>query len=164
MGTFTTQLLAGNAHPYDGGINSITHTLYLSENSRPVWILQTNDGKRIMRWIPTLENMLDDGLLMIGLYVLKDETLWRMKKQYFANERPDFIELYHDVKPEHLENMYSHCRQLKDSRKIMLSVFAGSSIEKRLPILKKLSIGYGSMPIHLQERTFCLDWKARGTR
>lgn len=140
MGTFTAQLLVGNSHPYDGGINTITHTLYLSENSRPVWILLTNDGKRIMRWIPTLENMLDDGLLMIGLYVLKDEELLKMKNQYFVNERPDYIELYSDVKPEHLVKMYSHCRQLKDSRKIMLSVFAGSSIEGRLPVLKNYQL------------------------
>ncbi len=39
MAPFTAQILVGHAHPYDGGINGITHTLYLSENSRPGLII-----------------------------------------------------------------------------------------------------------------------------
>ncbi|WP_121661857.1 hypothetical protein [Metabacillus litoralis] len=74
MGTFTAQLLVGQAHPYEGGICGITHTLQLSENGRPAWVLvSTNDEKDTkitkITWIPTLEHMLEDALLMIGLYV-----------------------------------------------------------------------------------------------
>ncbi|MDQ0253343.1 hypothetical protein J2S74_000715 [Evansella vedderi] len=139
MATFTSQILVGNAHPYDGGIYGITHFLYLSENSRPAWILQgAGDArKRKVTWIPTLENMLGDALLMVGLYVVKDETLLKMKEKYFHNENSEHIELYRDVKPEHLEEMYDRCRQLEDKRKLMFSVFAGSSIEKQLPTLRK---------------------------
>lgn len=38
MAAYTAQALVGQAHPNHGGITP-THRLYLSENSRPAWIL-----------------------------------------------------------------------------------------------------------------------------
>src|SRR5690554_6680116 len=88
MGTFTAQILIGKNHPYDGGIHSITHTLFLSENSRPTWVLKNEGAKKkdSIIWITTVENMLEDGLLMLGVYVLKDEKLLKMKEKYFLNK------------------------------------------------------------------------------
>ena len=87
MATFTCQILIGKKHSYDSGIINISHTLYLSENSRPALILSPTEeftaNKQVQQkitWIPTLENMLEDALVMIGLYVLKDQQLinWRI--------------------------------------------------------------------------------------
>ena len=81
MATFTAQILIGAKHPYDSGMMNSSHSLFLSENSRPAWILSTtdifNENKQTqprITWIPTLENMLEDALVMIGLYVLEDKN------------------------------------------------------------------------------------------
>jgi hypothetical protein len=42
MGTFTAQILIGNNHRYGGGIIP-SHAVFLSENSRPAWILKNLD-------------------------------------------------------------------------------------------------------------------------
>lgn len=145
MGTFTAQMLVGQSHTYDGGLINITHSLYLSENDRPAWLITPVDIPREKRkkqsknlvWIPTLEHMLEDALVMIGLYVLKDEQLTNMANQYFRDSKSDFIELYQDISKEHLAELYKRARSIESSHKVMLSVFQGSSILKQLPVLKQ---------------------------
>lgn len=75
MGTITAQILIGTGHPYHGGIIP-THALWLSENSRPAWrchpFERSLDPKehweeRQCVWIPTYDNMLEDGLLLAAL-------------------------------------------------------------------------------------------------
>jgi hypothetical protein len=143
MATFTCQILIGQKHSYDSGIINITHTLYLSENSRPAWILSPTDEfkankqtQQKITWIPTLENMLEDALVMIGLYVLKDKQLISLTNQYFKDANKDFIELYNDVKADDLQELYKQVRKIESSHKMILSVFQGSSIVNQLPVLK----------------------------
>jgi hypothetical protein len=80
MGTYTAQVLIGTPHPNHGGIHP-THQLMLSENSRPAWILTSWENTEEEKvWIPTIESMLEDGLLMIAFYLLKereDNVLFR---------------------------------------------------------------------------------------
>lgn len=75
MGTITAQILIGTGHPYHGGIVP-THALWLSENSRPAWRCHPFDHspdpkehweERQCVWIPTCDNMLEDGLLLAAL-------------------------------------------------------------------------------------------------
>ncbi|MEB1808870.1 MAG: hypothetical protein LPK26_16540 [Bacillaceae bacterium] len=143
MGTFTAQLLVGHSHPNDGGIYGITHTLHLSENSRPAWVLQTaGDGrKNEITWIPTLENMLDDALLMIGIYVLKDEALCKMIGCYFSNKQKNYIELY-DIEPIHLSEMRARCHELSSDLKIMISVFEGSTVQRQLHAISEYDFDF----------------------
>jgi hypothetical protein len=144
MATFTSQILVGQKHTYDSGIINITHTLYLSENSRPAWILTPIDelnankqNQQKITWIPTLENMLEDALVMIGLYVLKDKELITLTNQYIKQPNNDFIELYNDVtSTDGLQELYNQARKIESSHKIILSVFQGSSIVNQLPVLK----------------------------
>lgn len=143
MGTFTAQLLVGRAHPYEGGIYGLTHTLYLSENGRPAWILQSlGDSKEPITWIPTVDHMLEDALLMIGLYVFKDEELRNMQERYFTNKNTTYTELYKDVDSKQLEAMRERCRELTCEQKIMISVFEGSSIQSQLPIIKNYDVDF----------------------
>jgi hypothetical protein len=143
MATFTCQIIIGQKQSYDSGIINITHTLYLSENSRPAWILsqtdEFNENKQIQRkitWIPTLENMLEDALVMIGLYIVKDKELIALANQYFKQQNKDFFELYNDISSEDLQELYNQARKIEGSHKIILSVFQGSSILKQLPVLR----------------------------
>ncbi|WP_209121149.1 hypothetical protein [Alkalihalobacillus sp. BA299] len=143
MATFTCQILIGQKHSYDSGIINISHTLYLSENSRPAWILspidELNANKQIQQkitWIPTLENMLEDALVMIGLNVLKDKQLISLANQHFKHPNKNFIELYNDVNSVGLQELYKQARKIESPHKVIISVFQGSSIVKQLPVLK----------------------------
>lgn len=143
MATFTAQLLIGSKHSYDGGMINISHSLYLSENSRPAWVLSPTDlineqeqKQPNITWIPTLENMLEDALLMIGIYVLKEKNLITLSQKYFKNLNKNFIELYGDIQSDHLHELYKQARLIESCHKIIVSVFQGSSLIKQLPVLK----------------------------
>ena len=120
MGTFTAQILIGQKHTYESGIINITHTLYLTENGRSAWILSpwdefsTNKENQIkITWIPTLENMLEDAMVMIGLYVLKDKELIALANQYFQRQYTDNMILYNDITPEGLQELYEQARSIE---------------------------------------------------
>ena len=81
MATLTAQILVGSAHPNHDGINP-THYVFLWENDRPAWILvhqnifkerEENVGR--ITWIPTIENILEDALLMIAIHVCKNNEV-----------------------------------------------------------------------------------------
>jgi hypothetical protein len=136
MSTMTAQFLIGDAHPYDGGINP-THSLFLSENSIPRLILSSLDSsEEKIVWLPTLEHMLEDILLMISLHVWKDEELTRMAEQFFRKNNNKNILLYEDIEAKALEMMRERVRQFEGSGKLTISVFRGSSILNQLPILQ----------------------------
>jgi len=92
MATFTAYLLVGHGHPNDDGIIPIAE-LALSENSRPAWTLRPRreafqqpsppiPTQRI--WIPShSEHILEDGLLMLALYVWRDNKLRRLARELF---------------------------------------------------------------------------------
>jgi len=142
MGTFTAQILIGQGHPYHDGIHP-SHYLFLSENDRAAWILvpqnvfrgfQRMVGPKIT-WIPTVENMLEDALLMIALYVWGDEELCDMARRHFKNKRRNWVELYEDIESEHLQTMYQRSRSLDIGGKIIVSVFQHSTILHQLKVL-----------------------------
>jgi hypothetical protein len=80
--------------------------------------------------------MLEDALVMIGLYVVKDKELIELANQYFKQPNKEFIELYNEVKSEDLQKLYNQARKIEGSHKIILSVFQGSSILKQLSVLR----------------------------
>lgn len=143
MATYTAQILVGQKHSYDSGIINLSHSLYLSENSRPAWILSAIDDSRELKriqqriiWIPTLEHMLEDALVMIAMYVLKDKEILALAEQCFRSTSKEFIELYDDIAPYQLEELYQQSRQIVGSHKTMISVFHGSSILNQLSVLE----------------------------
>ena len=144
MATLTAQIMIGQKHSYDSGIINISHSLYLSENDRPAWILTSTDvfherqaHQPNIIWIPTLENMLEDALFMIGLYVLKDKNLLSLANQYLKNPKKDYIQLYNDIKSENLLELYQQARLIESSHKLIISVFRGSTIQSQLSVLKQ---------------------------
>jgi hypothetical protein len=143
MATLTAQVLIGSSHAYEGGINP-THQLFLSENSRPAWLLvqhsaDTNKDTQRIKWIPTLENMFEDGLLMIALYVLEAKEIQQAAKQLFNWNYNAYVEVY-DINAAGREQLYMMCRQLKQQYKIIVSIFEGSSIGRQLDVLLEYSM------------------------
>ena len=142
MATFTAQIMVGTPHPNHGGINP-THYLFLSENSRPAWVLvpqnvfereQPNRSSKITL-IPTLEHMLEDAFLMTAIFVLEDEEICRLARQFFRNKERNWVELYNDVDPEHLEVLYEKCRALPNNHKLVITAYDGSSIRSQLHVV-----------------------------
>ncbi|HBI56351.1 MAG TPA: hypothetical protein DG577_07015 [Firmicutes bacterium] len=140
MGTITAQILVGSGHPYHDGI-APSHRLYLSENSRPSWILVPENwgggsGGNKVTWIPTLENSLEDALLMIGIHVVKDPELVELASQYISSKENNWVVVYEDADPENLSLLYQRCRALENTFKLVITVMRGSLIEAKLKVLE----------------------------
>ena len=139
MATFTAQILIGTEHPYHGGINP-THFLFLSENDRPAWILtnenitgENPDVEKIV-WNPTTENMFEDALFMINLYIEKDKTLIAYLKENHKkiNFNTNNISIPEILDKKELEKIYQLNLDLlkkNKSLKLVVSIFADSSLK-----------------------------------
>lgn len=143
MATLTAQILVGSPHPNHDGINP-THFLFLSENDRPAWVLvgqnifqEERSSFHKITWIPTVENMLEDALLMIAIHVCKNREIIEQAKGFSAKIQTDRIEMYSDLKESQRKQLYQEARQITDFPKVIVSVFRGSTIEKHLSLLEQ---------------------------
>ena len=140
MGTITATMLVGTAHQNHGGIGP-THQLLLSENSRPAWSLHALHSRRPLAvWIPTVRDMLEDGLLMVGLLVLKDAELIAAAGG-FQREYNERAELYDDISEADRRRLYERCRLIGPKAKLVVTVLYGSSIAGQLGVLAKYRFG-----------------------
>lgn len=144
MATLTAQLLIGKGHPYHGGINP-THYLFLSENSVPAWILVPENllsskhpkpfKKKV--WIPTLEHMLEDGLLMVVYYVLNDPVIQEKARPFIEGKKGRRVQLYEDIDMSSLRELHALCRQMDTDYKIAFTIFDDSTLNGHLDVLKQ---------------------------
>lgn len=85
MGTITTIIHVGSGHPNDGGIIP-EYVMYLSENSRPVWILTeylSDETSPVYRMVPhSPKYILEDAFVFIGWAIMKNPLL----KEYFHGD------------------------------------------------------------------------------
>lgn len=141
MGTMTAQILVGRPHPNHDGIEP-THHLFLSENSRPAWVLvpqnifgedRTTQNK--ITWIPTVESMLEDAFLMIAIRIKKNHEIIELAKSFYNSTQSDKLELYKHFSDSQRKLLYEKCRQLSDFPKIIISVFRNSTIQGQLQII-----------------------------
>ncbi|RSK27624.1 hypothetical protein EJF36_12470 [Bacillus sp. HMF5848] len=152
MGTTTAQILIGQAHPYEGGIMP-DYSMQLIENSVPKWILTPHGVKTPTAiWIPTIEHMLEDALIMIGLFVLKDEELLRIANQFKQIKDLNKISMYEDIPEKGCELMRERVRQIDRNYKVALSVYNGSSIARQVDVLSNYQMDVEvCMPIFVRE-------------
>jgi hypothetical protein len=132
MAAKTAQLLLGNPHPNDGGL-TVIDTLTLSEGDRPAWTMRRTgplqEGwRREVVWIPSLEHMLDDGLLMAAIHAFKSETVREKFLSFSDKLDANRLEIYKDLSVEQRHELYRMCRELEDFPKVVLAVYAGSSL------------------------------------
>ena len=144
MGTFTAQILIGEPHQNHDGIIPY-HQLFLSENSRPAWMLREiyypddapkTDAEKTV-WIPTMENMLEDALLMIAVHIIHSPDILNVASAYTEEISASFLELYSAFKDEELEMLYEKCRGIEAFPKLAVSVFRHSTIAGQLSVLQK---------------------------
>ncbi len=147
MGTFTAHALVGTPHQHHGGIVP-SHRLYLSENDRLAWILvpeSAGDGPasrlgHAVTWVPSLENMLEDALLMIALHVVHDRAVHNAAGPLLARSHETPLVLYDVIEPEQLLSLYELCRNSRSSYKLVLTVLTGSTIRSQLGVLERYSM------------------------
>lgn len=143
MATLTAQILVGRSHPNSGGINP-THYLLYSENDRPAWTLVpenvfTNSSEQTAEkivWIPTADNPLEDALLMIALFAVRDEKVRALAQRHVRNLE-DRVEVPEAFDRPLLEELYGKSRAVQAGHKIVLTLLNGSTIYQHLPILDK---------------------------
>ena len=143
MATLTAQILIGEPHPFKDGIIP-SHYLFLSENSQPSWkLVKTNiyqvNNKKLpeIAWNPTVENMLEDGLLMVAIHIVKNKEIIKIAKDFSSKIDSQTLELYSDLNDKQRDILYEKCRELSVFPKLIISVFRSSTIEKQLAVLEK---------------------------
>ncbi|MEW6265018.1 MAG: hypothetical protein AB1641_18235 [Thermodesulfobacteriota bacterium] len=145
MAILTAQMLVGHGRADRGGIEP-THYLFLAENGRRAWILAPENisggeakFKKII-WLPTEEDLLEDGLLMIAIHVLNDQEVMAAAGRCFRNPDLTALQLLKQVPPAARQQLYSLCQGVKFHTKIVLTIFEGSGLIPQLPRLAKYSV------------------------
>jgi len=157
MGTITAQILIGSVHQNHGGIQP-NYKLLLSENSRPCWVLSPENGTRSgrssqIKWIPTVEKMLEDAFLMVAVHVLKNKEIVESAGEFCKSSSLESLELYEDFSEQQREELYAKCRHIKDFPKFIISVFKGSTIEGQLKVIESYQ-----MNIEVCKSVFCREF------
>jgi hypothetical protein len=147
MATTTAFILAGKAHPNDGGINPY-HCVQLSEGNAPSFTLRAwvEDemiyegiaGGPTVVMIPTLENPLDDLMLMLMVFAVKDMDDFRVNKD-------EIIEMY-SFSSEERAKLYSESKKLaaKTAMKLVFSIITSDTLlsDEQLAKLGEFDIEY----------------------
>jgi hypothetical protein len=138
MGSYSAQIMVGNKGLYDDGIVP-THQLFLWENDRPAWNLleicleDQPPGIKIM-WLPAPEEMLECALLMISLFILKDEDMEKQARSVINKELTDFVELQNDIDAEAKVALFEMNREKirHYDIKIVINILSESALIKQL--------------------------------
>ena len=147
MATTTAFILAGKSHPNDGGINPY-HCVQLSEGNTPSFTLRAwvEDemiyegiaGGPTVIMIPTLENPLEDLMLMLLTFAVKEMDDFRVNKN-------EIIEMY-SFSSEERAKLYSQSKKLaaKTAMKLVVSIITSHTLlsEEHLAKLDEYSIEF----------------------
>ena len=143
MATLTANILVGSPHPNHDGIQP-SHYLFLSENSRPAWVLvqqnlfnKENRQEEKITWIPTVEDMLEDAILMIAVHVQKNQGILELASTFTDNIESERLELYEVFNESQRKQLYEECRKISDFPKLIVSVFQGSTIKRQLKVVEQ---------------------------
>ena len=134
MATVTAQILIGKSHLYQEGINP-THQIFLYENSRPLLTLSelSNGGtpasQHVTTWIPTVETMANDILLMAAVCILGHQESRAVLLKTYPDGIQNIDTLY-SVPENDREHLYRMSRKaLADSdMKLVVTILNGSTL------------------------------------
>lgn len=157
MGTITAQILVGSPHLYHEGLMP-THQVFLSENSRPAWVLtrpglvppphtrpprgEEEAGRRPphrrITWIPGgPDHILEDALVMIAYHVIGDPGVVALADECIGGIGGERVSLDAACSAERMEEIRERCRTVEAWPKLILSAFEGSSVLRQLPVLER---------------------------
>ena len=142
MATLTTHFLIGENDPHHWGVIPRAQ-LSLFENDKPLFQLSplmTDDKAKSFRWVPTLESMLDDAMLMIAVHFLRVFSLKDIAKKDYKTTKGKPFEIYEDMDPKTHKDLIVATRRLPDFPKLVITVLEGSSIRDHVATIKKYSM------------------------
>jgi hypothetical protein len=143
----TAQLAVGTPHPHHDGIIP-THVAWLSENGRAGWLLEptarglwgTDESwtQEEISWVPGgPEHILEDGLLLIAVHVLRDESLLELARKNLPELLDDSAVELEKMPVEILVELRERCQHVDMGQKAVVTVLGGSSLEGQLPLLER---------------------------
>jgi hypothetical protein len=160
MSSNSAQIFVGMTHPNSGGI-ILDKTIWLSENGRPALILKEGEGEERV-WIPTLENTIEDALLMISNCIVKAEEALRALKEINDITSEKHVEIYEAFTEEQREKLYLANRKALgkyNDLKIVVTVLEGSLFRSQLPILEQYDIDM-EVCLSIYSRTYS-EWQEK---
>jgi hypothetical protein len=128
MATTTAIAVIGQPHSYNGGIEP-HHFLFLTEGSRPALQLFKcrGDGLHLVAtWIPTVENMIEDLVLMSGALTGAQTAVTEILTPLIT-ANPRRVEMY-DLGEEHRAELYELSRKSPFRSKVVLTILEDSSL------------------------------------
>lgn len=147
MPTTTAFILAGKAHPNDGAINPY-HCIQLSEGNAPHFTMRAwveddliyddlaGDPTRVL--VPTLSDPLDDLMLMLTVFAIKD-----MNSDIFPENGVIYMDSF---SPEKRHKLYEEVKVLasKTALKLVVSIIDKQTLlsEEKLLRLKEYGVEY----------------------
>jgi hypothetical protein len=145
MSSVTTLILIGHAHPNMGGIRSFAE-ITLEEGDRPGLLLRWNaprgktdpESFRKFTMIPTIENMLDDAVLMIAYAVCRHPKIFEKVNRITKGVPLDsnYLTMYDDFTLEQRAELYADVKAIDDLPMVTWCLFEGSAINDSMPNLK----------------------------
>ncbi len=129
MATVTAQFLIGTSHPYHDGICP-THQIFLYENSRPcLQLFDLNKPEPLYTWIPTVDTMIHDAMLMITACILKNADINKELATYFPNGFTHVDSMF-SVPEQARKRLYKTCQKQAVARdvKVVLTMLNDSSL------------------------------------
>ncbi len=148
MGIYTAQILIGCGKMYDKGINP-SHALFLHEDDQDVaWVLKKLDlqtdqtsasAQSAMQWTCSLDNLLDDAMLLIAIYVLKDDVTITLTKELTKSENLDKLNLKNDISSEDRQILYDLVMSISAEYTLTVTAFDFSLLKWQLSSLENYS-------------------------
>lgn len=148
MAAITALVFVGYPHPNKGGLRPLV-TIQYSDGDGPAFTFPRHTGDRrntSSRFvlIPTLENMLDDLLLIIAYREIQDSTVVKCLNS-FCNEKVEQIgrlEVYEKLTPVQRTELYERVKNITCFPKVGICLFKGSELSKTVDHIKEYKMEY----------------------
>ena len=144
MAATTAYAHIGHPHPNDGGLRA-DYLVTLTEGDRPGLVLgsaghQADSYQELkfetpVVWIPTVDHMLDDLVVLVAARVLQQQELLDFAKQAGIDLHAPRIECY-GIPAKTRSEFYRLVKSVNGAWKLGLTVFEGSSLMSQLGHLK----------------------------
>jgi len=139
----TAFIIVGSSHIYHGGIYP-ERMLRLHENSRPGWVLPALPSVQALDepapaqtvWIPTVDGMLEDGLLMLVLCIFQPPDLIEKANRMFRCDWKERAELHENIDQTDLVELRELSRQFPLPGKIVVTVLMESHLLRQISRIK----------------------------
>lgn len=127
MGIMTAEVIVGSDHPFHDGIHPQVR-VELWENSRPAWLIKKGNEEVAVRMIPTLDHMVEDLMLLIGLHVVRDQGLIDAVEKSIQNGSLEDLALYEAFDEKQRRALYQRCRMVAYPLTLVFLIFDTSSL------------------------------------